>query len=193
MASGGLIRGGWHVVTTAIAGTLLAACATTSAPEHQSQIDPATNFIAYDTFGWKAPAAQDTNDQPMRMLDVNIRSAIEAELTRRGYQKTDTNPQFLVTYETAAAEKVKSNPFRIGIGVGSYGSSGGGSVSVGSPSVKNYREGRLVIHAIDAAANKEVWFGTVSGSISNQGLDADSVARAVAIAMQDFPSKASAP
>jgi hypothetical protein len=125
----------------------------------------------------------------MRMLDVNIRHAIVAELTKRGYTEAEASPQFLVTYETAAQDKVKSSPFRIGIGVGSYGSGGGGSVNVGTSGVDSYREGKLVIHVIDAEANKEVWYGTVSGKVNKQGVDADAVARAVAIAMQDFPPR----
>ncbi len=171
----------------------LCGCATNPAPEHQSQADPGTNIAAYETYGWKSAAGEGVAGEPMRMLDVNIRSAITAELTRRGYRETDTSPQFLVTYETAAQEKVKSNPVRIGVGFGSWGGNTGGSVNVGSPSVQSYQEGRLVIHAVDAAANKEVWYGTVSGQVSKKGLDAESVARAVAIAMQDFPAKAAAP
>lgn len=183
----------WNRLMSVALAAVLAGCATTSAPEHQSQTDPGTNFAAYDTFGWKSAAYEGGADQPLLMLDTNIRNAIKAELTRRGYKETDANPQLLVTYETAAEEKVKSNPVRIGIGIGSFGSSGGGSVNVGSPAVQNYREGRLIIHAVDTAANKEVWYGTVSGSADKKSLDADAVARAVAIAMQDFPAKGAAP
>jgi hypothetical protein len=171
----------------------LAGCATTSAPEHQSQTDPDTNIAAFSSFGWKTATAEGVGDEPMRMLDVNIRNAIVAELMRRGYKETDASPQFLVTYETAAADKVKSNPVRVGVGFGSWGSSMGGSVNVGSPSVQSYREGKLVIHAIDAAANKEVWYGTVSGRVDKARLDADAVARVVAIAMQDFPTRTTGP
>jgi hypothetical protein len=85
---------------------------------------------------------------------------------------------------------VKSNPFQVGIGMGSFGGNVGGSVNVGSPSVKSYQEGELTIHVIDAAANKEVWYGSVSGEVDKTALDAATVARAVGIAMQDFPRRA---
>jgi hypothetical protein len=168
---------------------VLAACATTSAPERQSQTDPNTNLAAYRSFGWKSAAGEGIGDEPMRMLDVNIRNGIRAELTRRGYTEVTTDPGFLVAYETAAQEKVKSNPVRFGIGVGSWGGNVGGSVNVGSPSVRSYREGRLVIHVIDAAANREVWFASVAGRVDQQKLDAEAVARVVAFAMQDFPPR----
>lgn len=172
--------------------TLLAACTTPVPPDHESQTAPDANFSAYRTFGWQPlPAA--TIDEPTRLLDTNIRNAIRAEMIKRGYTEVQDAPELRVAWETAADERVKSNPFRIGIGLGSFGSSGGGSVNVGSPSVQSYREGRLTIHVLDAAANRELWFGSIAGSIEKGNLDADAVARAVALAMQDLPARAAAP
>ena len=144
-----------------IASTLLAGgCTSPSRPERASQTAPDANFAAYRT-----------------------------EMTRRGYTEAKDDPQLWSAYETAADERVKSSPFRIGIGVGSFGSNVGGSVNVGSPSVQSYREGRLVIHVVDAAANRELWFGSIAGSMEKGSLDADAVARAVALAMQDLPAR----
>jgi hypothetical protein len=171
---------------------LLAACTTPVPPDHESQIAPDANFAAYRTFGWQPPPAGSA-DEPTRLLDTNIRNAIRTEMTRRGYTEVDADPQLRVAYETAADERVKSNPFRIGIGLGSFGSNMGGSVNVGSPSVQSYREGRLTIHVLDAAANRELWFGSIAGSIEKGNLDADAVARAVALAMQDLPARAAVP
>ncbi len=168
--------------------TLLAACTTPPPPDHQSQIAPEADFSAYRSFGWQ-PLPADSADEPTRLLDTNIRTAIRAEMTRRGYTEVDADPQLRVAWETAADEQIKSNPFRIGIGLGSFGSNMGGSVNVGSPSVQSYREGRLIIHVVDAAANRELWFGSIAGSIEKSRLDADAVARAVALAMQDLPAR----
>lgn len=170
---------------------LLAACTTPVPPDHESQIAPDANFAAYRTFGWQPPPAG-TIDEPTRLLDTNIRNAITAEMTRRGYTEVQEAPKLRVAYETAADERLKSNPFRIGIGLGSFGSNMGGSVNVGSPSVQSYREGRLTIHVLDAAANRELWFGSVAGSIEKGNLDADAIARAVALAMQDLPVRTGA-
>lgn len=171
---------------------MLAACTSTSAPEHRSEKDPKADIGAWSTFGWKAPSAAEA-DEPARMLDVNIRNAIVAELTKRGYREDTASPQFLVTYETAAQDKVKSSPFSVGIGMGSFGGNVGGSVGVSSPTVRSYREGRLGIHVIDAAANQEVWFGTVEGRVDNQSLDAATVARVVALAMESLPARTAGP
>jgi len=110
-------------------------------------------------------------------------------MQRRGYRESDQDPDLRLAYETASAEKVESKPVRVGIGVGSWGANVGGSVSVGSPSLRNYREGTLVIHAIDTERNAEVWQGRVSSRLTSGSLDEGAVSSAVDAAMRDFPTR----
>ncbi|QOJ31031.1 MAG: DUF4136 domain-containing protein [Gammaproteobacteria bacterium] len=168
----------------------LAACATGSSPRHESQRDAGTDFAAYRSFAWQPSLGEGAGDQPTRLLDARIRDAVRAELVARGYVEDEASPGFRVTYETTLKDKVKSSPFRIGIGMGGFSGNVGGSVNVGTPSVKNYQEGTLVIHVIDAASRREVWYGTVSGEVDRSSLDAAAVARAVGIAMEGFPKRA---
>jgi hypothetical protein len=172
-----------------VVAAALAACATTSTPERRSMQDPGADFGSYRSFAWRQALAEGADDAPLRMLDVNIRNAVTAELVKRGYAEDAAAPQFYVAYETAMTDKVKSSPVRFGIGMGSWGGNVGGSVSMGTPSVQNYQEGELIVRAIDAGRNTEVWYGTVSGEVDRSKLDADAVARAVAVAMQDFPTR----
>jgi hypothetical protein len=173
----------------AVAG-VLAGCAT-SPPQAESMRDPQADFAAYRTFGWTSGATLDGTDAPLKLLDSNLRAAIAAELQRRGYTAaaTGTVPDLRITYETASEQKLESNPVRVGIGVGSWGGNIGGSVNVGSPSVRNYQEGTLVVHAIDTARNAEVWQGRVSKKITKGSTEPAAVAQAVAIVMKDFPGK----
>lgn len=171
---------------------LLAGCATTSAPKNQSQVAPGANLAAYSTFGWSDPAGDGIAEAPMRILDVNIRDAIRAEMLRRGYEENETKPDLRIDYETAAADKIRSSPVRFGIGMGSWGGNMGGSVSMGTPSVQSYQEGRLVIHIADAAKNQEIWNGSVSGKVDRSKLDAEAVARVVGLAMESYPPRGGA-
>ncbi|MEO8445151.1 MAG: DUF4136 domain-containing protein [Gammaproteobacteria bacterium] len=180
---------------TILASLLLAAlagCTTASAPERISQTAPDANLTVYRTFGWR-PAVGDQADAPLRIVDANIRSAIRAELSRRGYAEAATNPELLITWETLAEERVKPSPFQIGVGIGSFGRRGGGSVNVGTPGVQSFQEGRLAIHVLDAAANREVWYGTGAERIAGKNLDAEGVGRVVALVLQDFPARTPAP
>ncbi len=176
--------------TTVLGTCLLAALAgcSMSTPDRQSQTAPDANLASYGTFGWR-PAVGDAADEPLRIVDAHVRSAIRAELTRRGYAEAEANPELLITWETIAADRVKPSPFQIGIGVGSFGRRGGGSVNVGSPSVQNFTEGRLAIHVLDAAGNREVWFGTGAERIDGRNLDAEGAARVVALVLRDFPAR----
>lgn len=177
----------------AVLAAFLAGCITPAPPRHESQAAPGVDLTGFATFNLSPPAGAEVADTPLRLLDVNIRDAIRAEMLRRGYREDEANPDLRIDYETAAEDKLRSSPVRIGIGMGSWGGNVGGSVNMGTSSVESYQEGRLVIHIADARKNQEVWYGTVSGKVDRQKPDAASVARAVALAMEDFPARAVAP
>jgi hypothetical protein len=97
-------------------------------------------------------------------------------------------------YETAAAEKIKTSPIRIGVGVGGYGGSGAGGVGVSSSGVKNIKEGMLVLRVIDPARNAEVWNGRVSRELGKDGVpDPELIKSAVGELLNDFPASGGAP
>ena len=170
-------------------GLALAAGCASPPPAPESMRDPGADFASYRTFGWAPRGGVNDADAPLQLLDQNIRAAIVGEMTRRGYVEDQASPDLRIAYETASADKIESNPVRVGIGVGSWGGSVGGSVGVGSPSVRNYREGTLVIHAVDAGRNAEVWQGRVSGRLTKGSLEPAAIRSAVAAAMHDFPAR----
>jgi hypothetical protein len=173
-----------------VALALLAAACATPPPAPVSMRDTAVDFGAFKTFGWVAGSA--TSDKPVTLLDQNLRAAISAELAKRGYVAATEKPDLLIAYQTASADKLENNPVRVGVGIGGWGGNVGGSVNVGSPSVRNYKEGSLVIHAVDAARNAEVWQGQVAGKLSKGGADPAVIKQAVAKAMKDFPVRPAA-
>jgi hypothetical protein len=175
----------------AMAVVLAAGC--TSAPKQpETMSDPQADFSAYRSFGWYP---QGNANQPKTIVDGYIRTAIENEMQRKGYALAaeGAKPDLLVEYNAASAEKVKNKPFRIGIGVGSYGSSGGGSVGVGSSGVKEVKEGSLVIHVVDPARNTEVWRGTVTRELKEGAIEQAAVNSAVVDAFTDFPARTARP
>jgi len=182
------------LLVLALAGLVaaLGGCATsqqTSAPS--SMRDPAANFAAIRTFGWSAPAG--ATDQPLTLLDQNIRAAIAAELQRRGYVQSPDKPDLAIAYQTTTAEKLENNPVRVGVGIGGWSGNVGGSINVGSQSVQKVKEGSLVIHAIETARNAEIWRGSVEGRLGKGTTDAGTISRAVAQAMKDFPARPAGP
>ncbi|HEX5160223.1 MAG TPA: DUF4136 domain-containing protein [Steroidobacteraceae bacterium] len=167
---------------------LVAGCTSAPPPVHSMQ-NPQADFTAYKTFAWDPGPA---DGQPVSILDSNIRGAITNELQRKGYAEAvaGAKPDLVLQYETAAAEKLKSNPFRIGIGMGGVGSSGAAGVGVSSPDAKNVREGTLVLRAIDPARNAEMWNGRVSRELGKGGPpDQALISSAVADLLEKFPAQ----
>lgn len=174
--------------------TLTGGCAS-QLPEPESMRDPQADFRVYKTFGWDESMSAEASDKPLSLLDSNIRAAITTELKRKGYEEAaaGATADLLVMYETASAETIKNNPFRVGIGVGSWGGSGGGGVSAGSPSVKNVKEGTLVVHAIDPARKAVVWQGRVTRELGKGNVEPAIVQGAVADVFRDFPARGAQP
>jgi len=170
----------------------LAACAS-QAPQPTSMRDPQADFSAYRTFALQKDTAAEAAGAPVSIVDGYIRTAITSELTRKGYVEAapGTQPDLRVEYEAASAEKIKNNPFRIG--VGGYGSNAGGSVGVGSPSVKNVKEGTLVVHVIDPAKKAEVWQGRAARELGKGSIEPAVVQAGVAELLRDFPARVGEP
>ena len=176
------------------AATLTGGCAS-QPQEPESMRDAQADFTAYRTFGWDESMSPEASGKPLSMLDSNIRAAITSEMKRRGYEEAaaGTKPDLNLAYETARADTVKSRPFSIGVGVGSWGSGGGGGVSAGSPSVKNVKEGTLVVHAIDPTRKAEVWQGRVTRELGKENVEPSVVQGAVADVFRDFPARSAQP
>ncbi len=180
-------------IPNALAAVLVLLAGCTSAPKQpETMSDPQANFDAYRTFAWYP---EGNASRPKTIVDGYIRTAIENEMQRKGYAPAPegTQADLFVEYDAASAEKLKNKPFRIGIGIGSYGSSGGGSVGVGSSGVKEVKEGSLVIHVVDPARNTEVWRGTVTRELKEGAVEQGVVNDAVVDAFTDFPARRAAP
>jgi hypothetical protein len=183
------VRGGRATARCLLpAVALLAGCAT-STPEPQSQRDPTADFAAYYTFALAETPGIGSNNPPLQLLDRDIRAAIAEQMRRKGYAEADAQPDLRMIYETRSANRVENNPVRVGVGIGSWGGNFGGSVNVGSPSVSNYKQGTLVVHAVDSARNAEVWVGSVSARITSGSLEPAAVSSAVADVMRSFPAR----
>jgi len=173
----------------------LSGCAS-SASKPQSMLDPKADFNFYRTFGWDTGSGNQPSGQVLSIVDGNIRVAIAGELQRKGYEEAaaGANPDLVLQYETAQAETIKTSPFRIGVGMGSYGGSGGAGVGVSSSGARNVTEGKLVLRAVDPVRRAEVWNGHVSRELGKSGnLDQALIQGAVADLLREFPARGGQP
>ena len=170
---------------------VLAAGCASQAPKPTSMRDPQADFSSYKTFALKASTPARASGQSVSIVEGTIRAAIASELERKGYVEAaeGTEPDLRIEYEAASEEKLRNNPFRVGVGVGSYGGNVGGGVGVGSPSVRNVTEGTLVVHAIDPVRKAEVWQGRASRELGKGNIEQAVVQAGVAELLRDFPAR----
>lgn len=144
---------------------LLAACA--SKPEIRSNVDPATDFSRYRTFGFydettgRKPAYESFADQ-------YIKSAIVRELQARGLQQSQA-PDLLVNIHVQTKDKMRvSETPSASYGYYGYRGSMYGWGSGVATTVENYTEGTLNIDVIDRTSSKLLWEGIAVGRINEQ-------------------------
>jgi hypothetical protein len=169
---------------------LLGGCASSAPAKPESRIDPSANIPASKTFGWQ-PAESNlvSTDVTQRKFDESIRDSINTDLGRKGYAQAEAEPDLLVAYEVTPYEKTKSNPFSVGIGMGSWGGNVGGGVGVGTGGGSSkVQETRLSIRVVDRKTDKEVWLGTMTSSIA-PGASPNDIAGVVAQTLGDFPAR----
>lgn len=179
----------------AMAAITVGGCASQPTQPHTMR-DPQANFATFKTFGWDVTQSAQGQGQPISIVDSNIRAAITSELKRKGYEEASGGklPDLFLQYETGKAEMVKSNPFRIGVGVGSYGNSGGVGVGTSSAATRNVTEGMLILRVIDPARKAEVWNGRVSRELGKGGTpDPALIQSAVADLLSEFPAHGTPP
>lgn len=174
----------------ALASLLFAGCAATT-EKTGAIVDKDVNFNDYETFGWYDDPVRDVASQPLTLVESSIRNAIATEMERKGYVEAPASSpaDLLISYQAASTETVKSSPFRIGIGIGSYGSSGGASVGTSTSATRNVTEGSLTIHAIDASRNAEVWQSAVTRELGEGTVNPEVVQDIVADVFTEFPAR----
>jgi len=183
-------------VSGMLAVLLLSGGCVSAPPEPHTMRDSTANFDAFKTFAWDTGPDVQPASEPLTIVNNQIRTAISGELQRKGYAEAvaGAKPDLVLRYETAAAEKIKTSPVRIGIGMGGYGSNGSAGVGVSSSGAKNIKEGTLVLRVIDPTRNAEVWNGRVSrelgkGGVPDQGL----IQNAVSDLLSEFPTPGGQP
>ncbi len=142
---------------------LLGICAL--AQDVRYNFDKDKDFGQYKTYTWvKLKNAEPVSD----LLDKQIRSAIDAELSAKGLTRVETDKADLyVGYQAAISKEKEFTSFSSGWGYGpgwGYGWYGGGpSMTTGSTST--IYVGQLALDFYDAPKENLVWRGVVSKTL----------------------------
>jgi hypothetical protein len=125
-------------------------------------------------------------------MDRRVQSAVEKELTAKGYKREATaDPDFLVTYYPVYQNKKYRTSTTVGMGWGFRPRWGLGiGTAMHSTQEHTYKEGTIVIEISDFKTNQLIWHGAAEGALTglDNPEDADEVvAKAVRRLLERFP------
>ena len=152
----------------------LAGCAPPK-PTLHSDYDRGANFSSYRTYAYANPIGTDKAGYSS-LITRHFETAIDAEMSARGYRKVDADPDLLVNFMANAVEKtdVRSTPGApVMIGMGYYGYRGGmyaGGPMYSAPNVETvrYKVGTANIDLVDARQKKLIWTGVAEGRLTDE-------------------------
>jgi hypothetical protein len=152
-------------------GILLVLALTGCVPKVYVDYDQTADLTKYRTYGW-AEGTPAKNP----LMDRRIVSAIEEQLTEKGFQKVDTNPDMFVSYHAATTKEVNYTTSSFGYGYGpawgtTYGRYGGGlgmwgvGLATGTATPVTVVKGTLVVDIYEAAQKRLMWRGTGNDTV----------------------------
>ena len=163
---------------------LLVACSSTPKNDYDLNYD----FSSLKSFSQLEPSH---NSDPLSTS--RIQQAIANSLGNQGFVAQAENGDFNVTYGFKVEDKPKDSGFSIGLGTGSWGSSGGASIGtsvdvpVGSDTAKIQT---IQIDIIDPKTNQLIWRGTDTFNFDDGGeAKAEETKATVAKILAQFPPK----
>jgi hypothetical protein len=158
----------------------------------RSDHDPQANFSNLKTYAWGPETEQKSADllKTIPMLDSNIKQAVEAELTSRGYQKSPENKaDFWVISHADVNEKTQTATIPRHQ---SYKSRTWQGPVMDDTHVYEYEEGTLILEVVTPGSGQVIWRGIAQAVVEPGRTPAEREARireAVRQMLAHFPPK----
>ena len=185
-------------IAIVVAITTFAGCAPPK-PTLHSDYDRAANFSNYHTYAYVNPVGTDKAGYSS-LITQHFKTAIDGEMSARGYRKVDADPDLLVNFMANAVEKtdVRSTPgTSMTMGMGYYGYRGGmyaGMPIYSTPDVETvrYKVGTANVDVVDARQKKLIWTGVAEGRLRDDAMKnpQPAIANVVKQMFVEFPGHA---
>jgi hypothetical protein len=144
-------------IATSVGLMLLLACVS-FAREIKTDYDHSADFHKYKTFSWKEVRTKDP------LLVDRIKSAVNSTLTAKGLTEVPSGGDLEVDAVEITKNQQVENTFYNGFGGGRRF---GGGFGYATTTEDNYKVGTLLINLFDAKAEKLIWRGSSSDTLSN--------------------------
>jgi Domain of unknown function (DUF4136) len=158
------------------------ACLLATGQDVHSNFMPGTDFAKYHTYKW---VTIEGGAHPNQIMDAEIKQSVDAQMTSKGFSKTDGDKADLfVGYQIAVDQQKQWNAYGMGGGIrwGGMGTATSSTINVGT----------LVLDMYDPATKQLVWTGQATKTIdpsSNQEKNEKNLNKAMQKLLKDFPPK----
>jgi hypothetical protein len=163
-----------------VLGLWLIACGATLAQDIKYNFMPGTDFSKYKTYQW----ISESNPHPNRIIDQQIKEAVDQQLAAKGLTKVDGEKADLnVGYQVSIDQERQWNAYGGGMGW----RFGGGMATATSSTIQ---VGTLVLDVYDPAAKELIWRGQATKTLnpsSNPEKNQHNLNGAMAKLLKNFP------
>ena len=175
-----------QIFATIIVLGLMGACS----PEIQvrTDFDPDYDLWTYKTFDWGKKVDIEEGLNPLHYNELNdkrIKSAVQTQLTARGYQLSEKDPDLLLHYHIIVADKSVVTPQPYGYNYSDYWLRM-------ETNIYTYREGTLILDLMDSRTHNLIWRGWAVSAVESQ-YDREEIDRlinkVVGRIFREFPNK----
>ncbi|HTF69450.1 MAG TPA: DUF4136 domain-containing protein [Edaphobacter sp.] len=175
--------------------TLLMSTSRVPAQDVRYNFDSKANFAAFKTYKWVDIKGA---DHPNQLVEKQIRDALDAELSTKGLEKTDSDSADLyIAYQTAIGSEKQFTSYNTGWGYGPGWGGGwyGGGMNTGmtTGTTSTIYIGQLVVDMYEPAKKDLVWRGTASKTIDPKAKpekQQKNLAKAIKKLLKNYPPKA---
>ncbi len=179
------------------AGLTVMALAGCSSLRTHYDYDREADFTRLETFGWAEPSTSRGSDGSNAMHDNDlverrIRRSVEAQLTARGFVKSDSTPDFRVASHCKVDERLEVRDWSYAYGI--HGGRYGYGVPIRDTEIREYDEGTLVLDVIEESTGHLIWRGTATRVLDKSPTPEESEAaidEAVKAMLENFPPRRS--
>lgn len=156
-----------------------------------SDYDPGYELYNYATFTWLKEKSIELGNNPLYYNELNdkrIKSAITEQLTKKGYRRSEKDPELVVHYHIIVDDQsiVTTDPH------GYFYSPYWTHLRT---NIQQYREGTLIIDFMDPKTNNLVWRGWAVSALEGRPLTPDKIdgliRTAVGKIFRKFPNRKS--
>jgi hypothetical protein len=138
----------------------LVSLGTALAQQVKTDFDHQANFSQYKTYSWQ------TIKPANSLWDARIKSAIDAQLTAKGWTQVDSGGDIAIVAIAMSHTERTLQTFYDGMG-GGWRWRGFGGMGEATTTEQDYKEGTLVVDMYDGKTKQLIWRGRSENTVSN--------------------------